>query len=107
MKIVYSKWRKGTASVSVFLDKYLLSVKSLQKISVLAIMKTMKKNIQYLFSEEKWIAYTLVGVFFLLLCHMLLFFGHQFFVYRYDTLYDEATKEGAVVIMPDGFQEAR
>lgn len=64
----------------------------------------MKKKIQHLFSQEKRIAYTLVGVFFLVLCHTLLFFGHQFFVYRYDVLYEEATGEGTLVVMPADFQ---
>ena len=67
-------------------------------------MKTMKKKIQHLFSHEKWIAYTLVGVFFLLLCHTLLFFGHQFLAYRYDVLHEEATKEGTLVTMSADFQ---
>lgn len=66
----------------------------------------MKKKIQHLFSQEKRIAYTLFGVFFLLLCHTLLFFGHQFFVYRYDVLYEEATGEGTLVVMPADFQQA-
>jgi L,D-transpeptidase catalytic domain len=68
-------------------------------------MKSMKKKIQHLFSQEKRIAYTLVGVFFLLLCHTLLFFGHQFLVYRYDVLYEEATGEGTLVTMPADFQQ--
>lgn len=64
----------------------------------------MKKKIQHLFSQEKRIAYTLVGVFLLLLVHTLLFFGHQFLVYRYDVIYAEATGEGTLVIMPEDFQ---
>jgi lipoprotein-anchoring transpeptidase ErfK/SrfK len=48
----------------------------------------------------------MVGVFFLLLCHTLLFFGHQFLVYRYDVLYEEATGEGTLVVMPADFQQA-
>lgn len=47
-----------------------------------------------------------MGVFFLLLCHTLLFFGHQFLVYRYDVLYEEATGEGTLVVMPADFQQA-
>ncbi len=72
---------------------------------MLGIIIPMKKKIQHLFSQEKRIAYTLVGVFFLLLCHTLLFFGHQFLVYRYDVLYEEATGEGTLVTMPADFQQ--
>lgn len=66
----------------------------------------MKKKIQHLFSQEKRIAYTLVGVFFLVLCYTLLFFGHQFLVYRYEVLHEEATREGTLVVMPADFQRA-
>lgn len=34
------------------------------------------------------------------------FFWHQFLVYRYDVLYQEATQEGAVVKIPDDFRGA-
>lgn len=64
----------------------------------------MKQKIQYLFSQQKRITYTLLWVFFLLLCHTVLFFGHQFLVERYDVLHAEATGEGTLIIMPEEFQ---
>jgi|GEM_PF-3586735 len=67
----------------------------------------MKKKIQHLFSQEKLIKYTLFGVFFFVAAHTFIFFGNQFLVHRYDTLYAETTGEGVLVDMPENFQRAK
>jgi lipoprotein-anchoring transpeptidase ErfK/SrfK len=65
----------------------------------------MKKVVKRFFSPEKWWEFTLLGVFFLGVIHTWIFFWHQFLVYRYDVLYDEATREGTLVEMPVEFQK--
>lgn len=67
----------------------------------------MKKKLGHsLFSREKWGRYTLGSAVFFVLFHILAFSWYQFLIYRYDTLYAEATQEGTLVEMTPDFQRA-
>jgi hypothetical protein len=55
---------------------------------------------------EKIGGYAFAGVFFFVLFQLGVFFWHQFLVYRYDVLLEEATGEGTLVEMTPAFQQA-
>ena len=65
-----------------------------------------KKWWQRLSVGEKIGGYAFAGVFFFVLVHLGVFFWHQFLVYRYDVLLEEATGEGTLVEMTPAFQQA-
>lgn len=55
---------------------------------------------------EKWWNFTLIGVIFFVFLHSVVFFWHQFLIYRYDAIYDKAIAEGSLIEMPADFREA-
>lgn len=55
---------------------------------------------------EKWWNFTLIGVIFFVVLHSIVFFWHQFLVYRYDALYERAVEEWSLIEMPADFQKA-
>ena len=58
------------------------------------------------FHHEKWWNFTLIGVIVFVVLHSVVFFWHQFLVYRYDALYERAVQEGSLIEMPADFQKA-
>lgn len=65
-----------------------------------------KKRSHHHTHGERLQKYAFVGVFFFVVLHLFTFFWHQFLVYRYEVLYDEATREGTLVEMTADFQNA-
>ena len=66
----------------------------------------MNKKGANLISKMQWGKYVFVGIVLFVIAHTWVFFWHQFLVYRYDQLFDEATREGTLVEMPAAFQRA-
>ena len=66
----------------------------------------MSNKAKQFFHHEKWWNFTLIGVIFFVFLHSVVFFWHQFLVYRYDAIYDRAVQEGSLIEMPEDFQKA-
>lgn len=56
---------------------------------------------------QKWWVFLIFWLGFFVFFHALAFFYHQFLVYKYDRLYEEATQSGTLVEMPKLFQRAQ